>query len=109
MIIFPGTGHTYQVPVYLEFSTQTFENVCLSHSNDIPNLLWSVISLVLSGGQLDLTAKRTFVTHLSLMHSSAHPGKEGGLSLGPVLRLDNTSQGLYRATPVFWQNKIWYL
>ena len=24
-------------------------------------------------------------------------------------RLDNTSQGLYRATPVFWQYKIWYL
>ena len=23
--------------------------------------------------------------------------------------LDNTSQGLHRATPVFWQYKIWYL
>ena len=25
------------------------------------------------------------------------------------LRLDNTPQGLHRATPVFWQYKIWYL
>ena len=25
------------------------------------------------------------------------------------LRLDNTSQGLHHATPVFWQDKIWYL
>ena len=25
------------------------------------------------------------------------------------LRLDNTSQGLHRATPVFWQYKIRYL
>ena len=26
-----------------------------------------------------------------------------------VLRLDNTSQGLHHATPVFWQYKIGYL
>ena len=25
------------------------------------------------------------------------------------LRLDNTSQGLHRATPVFWQYNIWYV
>ena len=29
--------------------------------------------------------------------------------MGICLRLDNTSQGLHHATPVFWQYKIWYL